>query len=92
MQLFSPVTSAYLEKLAAETSGIKSAEEEFLHVRVGNWIATLPEDERDGPHPTNILHQHFDAVPRRLQNAMMRLGYTLKRLRYDGETIVYWIR
>ncbi|MGB8421623.1 hypothetical protein [Paraburkholderia sp.] len=92
MQLFSPTTSAYLKKLATQSSGIESAKEQSLHVRVSSWIATLPEDERNGPHPTNVLHQHFDAAPRRLQNAMMRLGYTLKRLRYDGETIAYWIR
>ncbi|CAE6747719.1 hypothetical protein [Paraburkholderia domus] len=92
MRRFSPKMPAYLQKLAAQTSGIELAKEESLHVQVGNWIATLPEDERDGPHPVNVLHQHFDAAPRRLQNAMMRLGYTLKRLRYDGETIAYWLR
>jgi hypothetical protein len=92
MQRCSPKTPAYLQKLAAETSVIESDKEESLHMRVNSWIATLPEVERNGPHPTNILHQHFDAVPRRLQNAMMRLGFNLKRLRYEGETIAYWIR
>ncbi|WP_168792304.1 hypothetical protein [Paraburkholderia aromaticivorans] len=92
MQQFSPKMPAYLQKLAAQTSGIELTQKESLHVQVGNWIATLPEGDRNGPHPMNVLHQQFDAAPRCLQNAMMRLGYTLKRLRYEGETIAYWIR
>lgn len=84
--------SAYLETLAAETVGVESAKEESLHVQVANWVAALPEVERNGPHPTNILHQRFDAAPRHLHHAMVRLGYTLKRLRYDGETIAYWMK
>lgn len=92
MHPFSSPTSAYLEKLAAETVSAESAKEESLHTQVDNWIATLPDGERDGPHPTNILHQRFDAEPRHLRNAMVRLGYTLKRLWYDGETIAYWVK
>lgn len=83
--------SLYLETLAVQAATTEPAAKEPLHVQIGNWLKSIPQAQRGGPLPANMLHQRFDAEPRHLKNAMVRLGFNLKRLRYDGETIAYWV-
>jgi hypothetical protein len=86
------MVSAYLQSLALSSAPNTVSAEAPLHIRIGAWIATLPGDQHDGPHPTNILHQRFDATPLALTRAMVRLGFSPKRMRYDAATVAYWVK